>query len=43
LELLRNSWLGQPGSANWDARCDLNGDGKVNSSDLLLLRKNWGN
>ncbi len=42
LNLIRESWLSQTGSGNWDSRCDLNQDGKINAIDLLHFRKAWG-
>ena len=31
------------GDPNWNEKCDFNGDGKVDTEDLLLLAQNFGN
>jgi hypothetical protein len=32
----------EPGDSNWDVYCDLNGDDKIDASDLFDLSKNYG-
>jgi hypothetical protein len=38
---LSAAWRSTPGSANWNANADLNGDNVVNILDFNVLSKNW--
>ena len=42
LQLLLAAYGSQPGDANWDAVCDINGDEIVNLSDLQMLLTLYG-
>jgi len=39
---LVNAWKSKPGDPNWDSRCDLNRDARVDSWDVSLIILNWG-
>ena len=33
--------MSREGNSNWDARCDLNGNGIVDATDFALFSQNW--
>jgi len=42
LNLLREAYGSKPGMANWNPDADLNGDGKVDMTDIGIASKNFG-
>ena len=41
MAIVRNAWLSNPETPNWDERADFNGDGSIGTGDFLILRNNW--
>lgn len=42
VQIVVSAWESTPGSAQWDARADLNGDGKVDFRDLGIVLRRLG-
>jgi len=42
LALVRAAYGSTPGAPNWNPDCDLNGDGRVNMTELVTVSKNYG-
>jgi hypothetical protein len=43
LSAMSSAWLSEPNGAKWNSSCDVSADDTINSKDLAVLGRVWGN